>query len=542
MTAKSWPKITSAQTNHNPLDGCQGMPSWIPATTSHLGNKRSSPVNTTQSEREQSIAKDAAGGARNKPQEVTAGLQLRSRELALAMRALFIATGFVGLTLSQSAHSVILGLDAQQHPISRNTVLLRENGGGFCSAVLIDNETALTAGFCVDGKRDQFVEYRDRNKTERIPVRASSLHPDFNRDAVRLKVRSTDAALVRLAWPVPSSFRGATVTDASPNKGDKIQIAGFGVTTEGDLQTSGRLTYAELQNIEPYGRGRILAWAQDWQTNQSGIGRGACRGDAGGPLLFADGPNAGHVFAITFVSTGPAGRSCGWLTQGVRISALRDWIMQTQQAWGQASPKLVERAAPPPQPPLMSPPSQPVPGRLPPSSEQHGVARLGYNFAGETVVKISGTLKAEAVTEFQKVVGDEKKVAVLLEGPGGSLLAGIEIGNRIRLRGYRTIVAPGTICASACAITWLAGTPRHLGATSRVGFHAAYTEQNGKMMEPGAANALVGSYANRLGLTDTSLIFVTSAGPSEMNWVQTGTANFRGLDFVTDTDRHTQLQ
>jgi hypothetical protein len=99
-------------------------------------------------------------------------------------------------------------------------------------------------------------------------------------------------------------------------------------------------------------------------------------------------------------------------------------------------------------------------------------------------------------------------------------------------------VAPGTVCASACAIAWLGGARRHLDPSSSVGFHAAYIDENGRQIESGVANALVGSYANRLGLTDNAIIFITSAGPREMNWVQTGSNNANGIAFSTDSAQY----
>lgn len=438
---------------------------------------------------------------------------------------------------SQTAQGVILGLDARTHPIARSSVVLRSVTGSFCTAVLIDQNTALTAGFCVDGYRDQTVEVIEDGKRAQIPVRAASTHPNFRRDAARLRVPSTDAAIIRLARPVPSTYQGARLTYESPDVGDIIQIAGFGVTTEGHAQSAGGLSYAELEYVEPYGRGALLAWAQDPQASQLRVGRGACSGDAGGPLIMASGSNAGRVFAIGTWSTGPAGRTCGLLTQGVRLSALRDWIVQTQEAWGDTVP----RAAPYVATPSLSTQLSPSP-RLPPTVPRYGVARLGYNTAGEMVVKVGGVLTRDAIGEFQQAVGEERRVVVLLEGPGGNLSAGVEIGNRIRLRGYRTAVAANSMCASACAIAWLGGTPRHLDPSSRVGFHAAYTDDNGKLLESGVANALVGAYANRIGLSDQSIIFITSAGPSDMNWLRTNSTSQHGVDFVTDASAHTSVR
>jgi hypothetical protein len=97
------------------------------------------------------------------------------------------------------------------------------------------------------------------------------------------------------------------------------------------------------------------------------------------------------------------------------------------------------------------------------------------------------------------------------------LVAGIEIGTRIRLRGYTTLVADHQECFSACAIAWLGGSSRLVGSQANIGFHAAYIEMGESRLETGVGNALVGAYASRLGLGDAAVIFITSAPPDVSN-------------------------
>src|SRR5262249_30341744 len=46
---------------------------------------------------------------------------------------------------------------------------------------------------------------------------------------------------------------------------------------------------------------------------------------------------------------------------------------------------------------------------------------------------------------------------IILQSPGGNLLAGLRIGEFIRAKDFETMVAPGHLCASACALIWLGG-------------------------------------------------------------------------------------
>ena len=91
--------------------------------------------------------------------------------------------------------------------------------------------------------------------------------------------------------------------------------------------------------------------------------------------------------------------------------------------------------------------------------------------------------------------GTLSKAEVEFRSVGGSIVAGIKIGEAIRIKGFSTLVEEG--CASACALAWLGGIPRYATAQARIGFHAAYNAQSGE--ETGVGNALVGAYLNNCG-------------------------------------------
>jgi hypothetical protein len=111
---------------------------------------------------------------------------------------------------------------------------------------------------------------------------------------------------------------------------------------------------------------------------------------------------------------------------------------------------------------------------------------------------------------------------------GGSAVAGIQIGESIRLKGFTTVVAGNAYCASACAIAWLGGTPRLMSAEARVGFHAAYSSETGQ--ETGVGNASVGAYLNKIGLPYSAVIYITRAAPYSMTWLSIADAEKQGID------------
>jgi hypothetical protein len=92
------------------------------------------------------------------------------------------------------------------------------------------------------------------------------------------------------------------------------------------------------------------------------------------------------------------------------------------------------------------------------------------------LVRVQGTLKTDDIEAFRFRVAKLSKVVVAFESEGGSLLAGIRIGEIIRMKGFATVVPTGARCASACAIAWLGGAQRLIGEPALIGFHAAYKD------------------------------------------------------------------
>jgi hypothetical protein len=147
---------------------------------------------------------------------------------------------------------------------------------------------------------------------------------------------------------------------------------------------------------------------------------------------------------------------------------------------------------------------------------------------GPASVIVDGDLEASDGDQFQLKTSFLSKAVVSFRSDGGSVLAGIKIGESIRLKGFTTVVAGGARCASACAIAWLGGTPRLMSAEARVGFHAAYNSETGQ--ETGVGNALVGAYLNKIGLPYSAVFYITRAAPNSMTWLNIADAKKQGID------------
>jgi hypothetical protein len=151
------------------------------------------------------------------------------------------------------------------------------------------------------------------------------------------------------------------------------------------------------------------------------------------------------------------------------------------------------------------------------------------------LVTVDGDLQASDGDQFRSKTSFLSKAIVSFRSNGGSAVAGIQIGESIRLKGFTTVVAGNAYCASACAIAWLGGTPRLMSAEARVGFHAAYSSETGQ--ETGVGNASVGAYLNKIGLPYSAVIYITRAAPYSMTWLSIADAEKQGID-VDDPVSH----
>jgi hypothetical protein len=205
-------------------------------------------------------------------------------------------------------------------------VLIRGPGeAGFCSALVLDDRTLLTAAHCLKPVGDMAVHYRDVSGAAVIvPVEAAIAHPHYRPDAIRARVESIDVALIRTARPLDGRFVGAALATSGdgPAVGDRVILTGFGSTSQGDWKSGGRLRSVTLAVREP--ASTVLVWAAD----PEGKVAGACSGDSGAPVWSADGAMA---VAIAAWAQAMHGRGCGGLTQGPRLAPLRTWISEAKR-------------------------------------------------------------------------------------------------------------------------------------------------------------------------------------------------------------------
>jgi hypothetical protein len=120
------------------------------------------------------------------------------------------------------------------------------------------------------------------------------------------------------------------------------------------------------------------------------------------------------------------------------------------------------------------------------------------------------------------------RILISFDSLGGDLRAGMEIGRAIWGNQLMTVVEDG-VCASACALAWLAGRPRFATAGAQIGFHAPTKADDPSRKPSSSHSAVVGGYLNGLGLTDPAIAYLTDRGPDEMEWLKFDRAKLLGI-------------
>jgi hypothetical protein len=155
--------------------------------------------------------------------------------------------------------------------------------------------------------------------------------------------------------------------------------------------------------------------------------------------------------------------------------------------------------------------------QIPASNDKPGLPAIG----------IYGSIEAADVDRFKELASTLNNAVVFLRSGGGKMAPAIQIGEIIKAKGYTTIVRE--VCASACALIWLAGSHRFMTATARIGLHQAYTVAG---QADGLGNAILGSYLTRLGLSYSAVAYATQASPGEVKWLTVDDAKRVGIALI----------
>src|SRR5262249_41009093 len=148
-----------------------------------------------------------------------------------------VAATFAALALSLPAAAMIGGALPATDGVGRTVVMLTGSHGTFCSGVSLAPKLVFTPAHCVlPGAHFKLIEFEAARTPPLKDITSIARHPDFDVNAVLRHRVTADVAVLSLA--APSKSAAAILAPATAGvplaAGDRLLVAGFGLTTRGD--------------------------------------------------------------------------------------------------------------------------------------------------------------------------------------------------------------------------------------------------------------------------------------------------------------------
>jgi hypothetical protein len=143
----------------------------------------------------------------------------------------------------------------------------------------------------------------------------------------------------------------------------------------------------------------------------------------------------------------------------------------------------------------------------------------------EPAVLITGMLNFGDENVFQGQTAPRSGAIVMFRSIGDRNFTAVQLGRIIKAKRFATAVTD--ICHSACALAWLGGIRRYMGARSKIGFHAGCDPTDLQRTLKG--DMLVAAYAVEMGLSDPAVEWITEKGPRELNHLIKAEADRLGI-------------
>jgi secreted trypsin-like serine protease len=223
--------------------------------------------------------------------------------------------------------------------LARHVVMIVGSRANYCTATAIARDIVLTAAHCVPPGADYKLIEQDAAGTPRLAdVARVQRHPQFSMETFLAHRATADVALIKLARPLPAAVVPAAVgaSQRPVAVGDRLTIAGYGVTVPGDGRTGGTARSAILAVTGQPGALQIRLFDPATRGERGGLG--ACTGDSGAPAFDLSGGSAAVIGVVSW-TTGPRlSEGCGGLTGLTPLARYRDWIVKTAREMGSPLP------------------------------------------------------------------------------------------------------------------------------------------------------------------------------------------------------------
>jgi hypothetical protein len=223
--------------------------------------------------------------------------------------------------------------------VGRSIVMILGSYGTACTATAIAGDLLLTAAHCVQPGADyKLVDSAPGRQPVLKDIARIEREPQFDLKRLFAHLATADVALIKLAEPLPPRIPPMPLAGAGASVavGDRLVVAGYGVTKRGDGRTGGTVRAATLAVTGVPGSLQIRLF--DPNTKGQDPGLGACAGDSGAPA-FRDSNGKLEIIGLVSWSTGPKlAAGCGGLTGITPLVRYRAWIVDTARALGSPLP------------------------------------------------------------------------------------------------------------------------------------------------------------------------------------------------------------
>jgi hypothetical protein len=249
-----------------------------------------------------------------------------------AFRGLAAALLLVAASLPAAA---MVGGAAPAGDVGRSVVLIVGSHGTSCTGVALARDLVLTAAHCLlPGADYKLVAFDDARRPTLQDIATIARHPEFDPAAVARHRVSADVALLKPSAPLPQAPAILAPTVSPVAVGDRLVVAGYGLSKPGDGRSGGTVRAATLTVT---GRpGTLQVRLVDPQTKGERAGLGACTGDSGAPVFRRSGDRLAVIGVVSW-STGPKlAEGCGGLTGMTPLTRYRAWIVRQAGTMGVA--------------------------------------------------------------------------------------------------------------------------------------------------------------------------------------------------------------
>lgn len=245
-----------------------------------------------------------------------------------------IAGAVVGLafagTAITSASAMVGGAPVATDGAGRSVVMILGSYGTVCTATAIARDLLLTAAHCVQPGADYKLDGGEPGQPPVLKdIARVERDPQFELKRLFAHLATADVALLKLAEPLPARIPAAAIAGESATiaVGDRLVVAGYGVTVRGAERLDGLVRAASLIVTGEPGTLQIRLFDPGSKGQSAGLG--ACTGDSGAPAFRNDNGTLTIVGVVSW-STGPKlGAGCGGLTGITPLQRYRPWIVDT---------------------------------------------------------------------------------------------------------------------------------------------------------------------------------------------------------------------